>query len=57
MPCQLTAYYSSVLLQQLFLKETYDFTAYSNVRDILYNTDFITSIVILIVHGPVVKLI
>ena len=36
----------------LFQKNGYDFNVCDNVRDILYNTDIITSIVKLIVHSP-----
>ena len=35
----------------------YDFNACNNVRYILYNTDIINSIVKLIVHSPVGKLV
>ena len=38
-------------------KKVDDFNACNNVRDILYNTDVITSIVQLIVHCPVGKLL
>ena len=38
-------------------KNGYDFNASNNVRDILYNTDIINSIVKLIVHSPVGKLV
>ena len=41
---------------ELFQKNGYDFNACNNVRDILYNTDNISSIVKLIVHSPVRKL-
>ena len=37
----------------LFQKNGYDFNDCNNVRDILYNTDIIISIVKLIVHSPV----
>ena len=46
-----------ILLVQLFQKNGYDFNACNNVRDILYNTDNINSIVKLIVHSPVRKLV
>ena len=50
----LNTYYLNVLLQQLFQKNEYDFNAASNnVRDILYNTDIINSIVKLIVRNRV----
>ena len=42
---------------ELFQKNGYDFNACNNVRDILYNTDIINSIVKLIVHSPVSKLV
>ena len=42
---------------KLFLKNGYDFNACNNVRDILYNTDIISSIVKLIVHSPVGKVV
>ena len=41
----------------LFLKDGYDFTAYNNVGDILYNNEVITSVVKLIPHSLVGKLI
>ena len=47
----------NVLLPQLFQKNGYDFNDCNNVRDILYNTDIINSIVKLIVHSPVGKLV
>ena len=40
-----------------FRKNGYDFKVCNNVRDILYNTDIINSIVKLIVHSPVGKLL
>ena len=40
----------------LFQKNEYDFNACNNVRDILYNTDIISSIFRLIVHSPVGKI-
>ena len=42
---------------ELFQKNGYDFNACNNVRDILYNTDIINSIVKLIVHSPVGQLV
>ena len=42
---------------ELFQKNGYGFNACNNVRDILYNTDIIYSIVKLIVHSPVGKLV
>ena len=42
---------------ELFQKNGYDFIACNNVRDILYNSDIMNSIVKLIVHIPVGKLI
>ena len=39
---------------KLFQKNGYDFIAGNNVRDILYNTIVINSVVKLIVHSPVV---
>ena len=41
----------------LFQKHGYDFNDCNNVRDILYYTDIIISIVKLIVHSPVGKLV
>ena len=41
---------------ELFQKNGYDFNACNNVKDILYNTDIINSIIKLIVHSPVGKL-
>ena len=41
---------------RLLQKNGYDFNACNNVRDILYNTDVIASIVKLIVHSSVGKL-
>ena len=38
-------------------KNGYDFNACNNVRDILHNTDVITSIVKLIVRSPIGKLV
>ena len=42
---------------ELFEKNGYDFNACNNVRDILYNNDIINSIVRLIVHSAVSKLV
>ena len=42
---------------ELFQKNGYDLNVYNNVRDILYNTDMISSVVKLIVHSPVGKLV
>ena len=42
---------------ELFQKNGYDFNACNNVRDILYNADIINSVVKLIVHSPVGKLV
>ena len=42
---------------ELFQKNGYGFNTCNNVRDILYNTDIIYSIVKLIVHSPVGKLV
>ena len=42
---------------ELFQKNRHDFNACNNVRYILYNTDVITSVVKLIVHSPVNKLV
>ena len=54
----LTTHYMNVLLLQCyFRKNGYDFNACNNVREILYNTDVITSIVKLIIHSPVGKLL
>ena len=41
---------------ELFQKNEYDFNACNNVRDILYNTDIISSIFRLIDHSPVGKI-
>ena len=40
-----------------FQKNGYDCNAFNNVRDSLYNTDIITSIVKLIIHSPVGNLL
>ena len=40
-----------------FRQNGYGFNACNNERDILYNTDIISSIVKLIVHSPVGKLV
>ena len=45
-----------VITIDLFQKNGYDFNDCNNVRDILYNTDII-SVVKLIVHSPVGKLV
>ena len=42
---------------ELFQKNGYDFNACNNISDNLYNTDIINSIVKLIVHSPVGKLL
>ena len=42
---------------ELFQKNGYDFNACNNVRDILDITDIIDSVVKLIVHSPVGKLV
>ena len=42
---------------ELFQKNGYDFNVCSNVRDILYNTNIINSVVKLIVHSPGGKLV
>ena len=43
---------------ELFQKKSrYDFNTWNNVKDILYNTDVITSIVKLFVHSPVGTLV
>ena len=42
---------------ELFQKNGYDFNACNSLRDILYNTDIINSVVELIVHSPVGKLV
>ena len=47
----------SLVFTELFQKNGYDFNACNNVRDILYNTDLIASIVKLIAHSPVGKLV
>ena len=41
----------------LFQKNGYDFNDCNNVRDILYNTHVTTSLVKLIIHSPVSKLV
>ena len=45
------------ITKELYQKNGHDFNASNNVRDILYNTDVISSIVKLIVHSPVGKLV
>ena len=50
------SYYHRVISEKR-KKKGYDFNACNNVRDILYNTDIINSIVKLIVHSPVAKLV
>ena len=50
----LNTYYLNVIL---FQKNGYDFNACNNVRDILYKTDIIRSIVKLIVHSSVGKIV
>ena len=45
------------IITELFQKNGYDFNTCNNVRDILYNTDIINSVVKLIVHSPVGKLV
>ena len=47
----------SPITRDLFQKNGYDFSDCNNVRDILYNTDIIISIVKFIVHSPVGKLV
>ena len=47
------SYYHGVISE----KTRYDFNTWNNVRDILYNTDVITSIVKLFVHSPVGTLV
>ena len=42
---------------ELFQKNGYDLNVCHNVRDSLYNTDIISSVVKLIVHSPVDKLV
>ena len=42
---------------EIFQKSGYDFNACNNVRDTVYNTDVVNSVVKLIVHSPVVKLV
>ena len=49
--------YYNVLLPQSYFRKMDMTNACNNVRDILYNTDIINSIVKLIVHNPVGKLI
>ena len=52
------AFYLNVVLpQRYFRKKGCDCNACNNVRDILYNTDAINSIVKWIVHSPVGKLV
>ena len=46
-----------LLLQCYFRRNGYDFNACNNVRDILYNSDVITSTVQLIIHSSVSKLV
>ena len=47
--------YLNVLLPQLFQRNRNDINACNNIRDILYNTDIVNSIVKLIVHSPMGK--
>ena len=47
------SYYHGVISE----KNRYDFNTWNNVRDILYNTDVITSIVKLFGHSPVGTLV
>ena len=42
---------------ELFQKTGYDFNACNNVTYVLYNTDVIDSVITLIVHSPVGKLV
>ena len=42
---------------ELFQKNGYDFNVCNNVRSILYNIEIVNSVVKLIVHGPVGKLV
>ena len=42
---------------ELFQKNGYVFNACNNIRDILYNTNIISSVVKLTVHSPVGKLV
>ena len=55
----LTTYSLDVLLPRSYFrkKSMYVFNTWNNVRDILYNTDVITSIVKLFVHSPVGTLV
>ena len=46
-----------LITTELFQKNGYDFNAYNNVKDILYNDDVITNIVKSIVHSPEGKLV
>ena len=50
-----------LITTELFQENGYDFNACNNItlyiRDILYNTDVITSIIKVIVHSPVGKLV
>ena len=56
--CLLNTYYLNVLLPQIFFqKNGYDFNDCNSIRDTLYNTDIIISIVKLVVHSPVGKLV
>ena len=47
--------YLNVLVPQLFQRNRNDINACNNIRDILYNTDIVNSIVKLIVHSPMGK--
>ena len=56
--CKNIVFVKHILLEcpiELFQKNGCDLNACNNVRDILYNTDIINSIVKLIVHSPVGK--
>ena len=55
--CATYTFSVSQSLSELFQKNGYDFNACNNARDILYNTDVITSVVKLIVDNTMGKLV
>ena len=53
----LSVKHMNVLLPQFFQKSGYNSNACNNITDILYNTDVISSVVKLIVHSLVGRLV